>query len=156
MYEKILLATDGSENAIRAAQKAIEMHKEFNSKIIAFHALEYHYIPRRIPLFIPYEYNYSYQMPKNDYQNLYSTYYKAGKRVIDETKSLFESYEVPLDARLIEELPPGDYAKTVAEKENIDLLIAGCTGHSKVKRVLLGTTANKFVNEMPCEVLIVR
>ncbi len=43
------------------------------------------------------------------------------------------------------------------EEENFDLIVLGSKGeHSKLEQIFSGTIAQKVVNDVPCDVLIVR
>ena len=157
MYKKILLAVDGSENAMRAMDKAIQLQKVFNSEVIAFHAVEYHRIPTKIPLPIPFNTTYAYNMATADQELIRQKYLEAGRKLLNKTQKKFKDAGVEVDARLVEFTSPEEFALDAGEKFGIDLIIIGCKGdHSKLERVFLGTVAQKLVNEAKCDVLTVR
>lgn len=156
MYKKILLAIDGSENSDRATKKAIQLEKIFNAEVIAFHAVEYHKIPKIMPLPMPYNTSYSYAIAAHDQELIRKQMLESGETLIKKTTEDFNDAGVEVDARLVEFNSPEDYALKQVEEENIDLIILGCKGHSKLKRVFLGSVAEKLVNEASCDVLVVR
>lgn len=43
-----------------------------------------------------------------------------------------------------------------AQKENIDLIVRGTRGRTKLKKVLLGSVASGVVTYSPCTVMVVR
>jgi nucleotide-binding universal stress UspA family protein len=157
LYKTILLAIDGSENAMRAMEKAIELQKVFKSEVIAFHAVEYHRIPTKVPRPMPFNTNYAYNMATADQELIRQKYLDAGKELLNQTQKKFKEAGVEVDARLVEFATAEEFALEAIEKFGIDLIIIGCNGdHSKLERVFLGTVAQKLVNEAKCDVLTVR
>lgn len=159
MYKKILLAVDGSDQSNRARDKAIELAKDFDSRLVAFHAVEYRAAPKRfrMPIIMPFTDNYYYNVPREDYDVLNVQLYKAGERVLAETNQAFEKENINAEARLVEDREPEQYAVERVDEEGFDLVVAGCAGnHSKFERILLGTKAQHILNHANCDVLIAR
>jgi len=162
MFEKILLATDGSEHSLNAAKRAAILSKQFGSKVLIFHSIKHRMTPQSIPIFLPpftsTDTTQSYVIPQDDYLKIERQYREAGKKILEETLKIFqdqciENVETKLD--LDEE--PHEFVKKMVEKEHYDLVVVGCTGHhNRLRTVFLGTVAQKIINEAPCEVLIVR
>ncbi len=157
MFEKILLAVDGSEDSNRAIKKTIELQKKFDSKVVVFHSVEHQMIPKIIPLGYPFGGANFYTVPYSDYESIRREHIKKGENILKEAKEFFEKAELSVETRLIEEYHPDEYIKEVVEKENFDLVILGCKGHhSKLKQVFLGTVATKVLNDTPCDVMVIR
>ena len=157
MYEKILLATDGSDDALRAAGRAIEFQKKWNSKVVIFHSIEHHSFPEKILITAPLAPTAQYTVPVVDYNRIKMEYRDAGKKVLEETKKMFAQGTGKVETRLIEDEDPEDYIKRITDEEDFDLVVLGCKGeHSKLKNVFMGSVATKALNEAACDVLIVR
>lgn len=157
MYNKILLAIDGSDDALRAAKSAIEIKKKFNSEVTMFHSVEHHMLPSVLKLTVPLQGMYTYEIPPVDYEQIRDEYKKQGEAVLKKAETLFKEENLDVEARLVEEIKPAKYIKNHVEKEDFDLVILGCKGkHSKVKQLVLGTVATKVLNEAPCDVLVIR
>ncbi|MBD3194444.1 MAG: hypothetical protein GF317_05265 [Candidatus Lokiarchaeota archaeon] len=148
---------DGSEDAKRAAQKAIDINKLSSAETIAFHSIEHHLIPQQIPLSVPINNTYSYAIPEPNYQEIRDAYISRGKKILAETKDRFEKDGIPIETRLILDKNPFEYIKEIVQEENFDLVILGCKGtHSKMEEIFLGSVAQKVVNRIPVDVLVIR
>jgi nucleotide-binding universal stress UspA family protein len=149
LYKKILLATDGSNHAKNATEKAVEFQKIWGSKVLIIHSIKDNRIPSE--LYPDTEALYS------KYSTLEEVYCEAGKRLLNKTKNMFGVNQKSVETRLVEDEPPEDYIRRVVEEENFDLVILGSRGqHSKIKEVLLGTVSSKVSKNAPCDVLIVK
>ena len=82
MYEKILLAIDGSENADRAANKVIEMQQEFNCKVAIFHSIKH---PKSLAInpIVIYPSHYINFVSEEE---IYSMVLEEGKKILEEKK----------------------------------------------------------------------
>jgi len=149
LYKKILLATDGSNHANNAAEKAVEFQKVWGSKVLIIHSIKDNRIPSE--LYPDTEALYS------KYSNLEEVYCEAGKRLLNKTKTMFGENQKSVETRLIEDEAPEVYIRRIVEEENFDLVIIGSRGqHSKIKKVLLGTVSSKISKNVSCDVLIVK
>jgi nucleotide-binding universal stress UspA family protein len=154
MFEKILVPTDGSEHSLRAAQRAIRLALEFNSTVVIFHAINHHFVPQEIALPFNFLGKARYAIP--DYQQLQEEFKKFGEKVLKATKKLFDDAGVVVESRLILDVSPEDYAKDIVKKEKFDVVIVGCKGHHwKLKTATIGTVAEKIMNNVDCDVMIV-
>ena len=154
MYSKILVALDNSDDAKRAAEKAIEIGKSSNSEVVLFHSIKHslrNVLPAvTIPVGLP-----ATQML--GYDELKEAKIFEGKTLLDETKKMFERENIVAESRLIVSENPEDYITRVVEEEGFDLVVLGCKGeHSFAKRVLMGTVPQIALNRASCDVLIVR
>ncbi len=150
MYQKILLATDGSEPAKRATQKVIKLVQVGGGvKVVAFHSIKHHFLPR-----LTFQ---EYIISEADYCQFIREVEKAGHQILNEVKAMFEIAGVGVTTRLITDKEPEDYAIDLAKTEGVDLIVLGCKGHhSKLKEIFLGSVATRVLNAATCDVLIVR
>ena len=157
MYEKILLATDGSDDALRAAGRALELQKKWNSKVVIFYSIEHHLFSENVVLAGPLTPVGQYSVPVIDPVEIKVEYREKGKEVLEETEKMFAGGIGTVETRLIEDEDPEDYIKRITREENFDLVVLGCKGeHSKLKNIFLGSVATKALNDAACDVLIVR
>lgn len=157
MYSKILLAMDGSENSKRAAEKALDLKKKWNSEVVAFHSIEHHIIPEQIPMTVPINNTYSYGIPTSVYEEVEQAYEKRGKQILSDTKELFKQENFEIETRLVKNKSPADYILDIIKEENFDLVVLGCKGeHSRLETILLGTVAQKVINKGSKDILIIR
>ncbi|MGV9199915.1 MAG: universal stress protein [Promethearchaeia archaeon] len=156
VFDKILLAIDSSENAIRAAEKGLELQKKFGSTVVAFHSIAHGMVPKTIPLTVP-TFPGGYTIPTVDYNKIRDAYIEAGEALLKDIKEMFEEEQQEIETRLILDDDPEDYIQDIVDEENFDLVVLGCQGkHSKLEELFLGTVANETVNKAACDVLIVR
>ncbi|MFX0039175.1 MAG: universal stress protein [Promethearchaeota archaeon] len=149
MYKKILIGTDGSLHANNAAERAAQFQKEWKSKIVIFHSINHHRLPRTI---YP-----DKNFPLEVIQNIEDISREAGKELLKNTEKMFNKSISSVETRLIEDLSPEDYIFKIVKEENFDLVVIGSKGHhSKIKEIFLGTVSTHVSKNAPCEVLIVR
>lgn len=51
---------------------------------------------------------------------------------------------------------PADVICELAKEEQVDLIVVGSCGHSKISRILLGSVSDSIVNHAHCPVLVVK
>ncbi len=162
MYKKILVGVDGSEPSDKALKEAAQIAKTTGAELHVFHAIAHHYQVPIIPFpLMPAPVSTYPQERAVDPIVLQKFYEDAGKAVIAHAKKVLEDLnlgsEVNVTYQLELEFSPEDFAVDYAKKNKIDLVIVGCKGHhGRLRRALLGTVASKIVNEVPCQVLVVR
>ncbi|MFX1601062.1 MAG: universal stress protein [Promethearchaeota archaeon] len=151
MYNKILLGIDKSYDATHGAKKAIEFQKRDNCKVVAFHSVLHHLSEINLNPF-------SQTGTSGEISlTIHNDYIKRGEDILEEVNNLFKASNAKVETRLIFDVTPEDYIKRMAEEEGFDLVILGCKGHhSKLSSALIGTIPNKVINNVSCDVLIVR
>ncbi len=140
MFEKILVAVDGSEHALRAVQKAAELARAMQSKELHIVVV---YDP--IPIYLG----------EPNMQIAINTR-KGEAEAILET-AVKEVGDVP--CALYNDLLEGSPAEAIIEAANArqtDLIVMGSRGLGRLAGLLLGSTSQKVVAHAPCPVLIVR
>lgn len=168
---------DNSDDAFRAARRTVEIVKYQNLKekkfqnikqedkvrntnqpeVIAFHSTEHHKLLEKIALYVPSSFGPSYSIPSVDYRKLQEEYEVYDKKILKRTKELFDENHVNIETRLITDEKPEDFIEKVVKEENIDLVVIGSKGeHSKLEQIFSGTITQKVVNNVPCDILIVR
>lgn len=140
MFDKILLAVDGSEHALVAARRAAELVRALKPSELRIVAA-YNTIP-------------SYLGEPNLQVTIDSLRGEA-KRAID--KVLLHLGELPCEVHT--EILEGDAAEAilnVANTRRSSLIIMGSRGLGHLAGLLLGSTSQKVVAHAHCPVLIVR
>ncbi|MEW9491372.1 MAG: universal stress protein [Candidatus Aramenus sulfurataquae] len=140
MFERILVAYDGSENAKRALLQGIELAKLFNSRLFVVEAID-------LTVF----YNAGILPPLSALKDLE----KKVKADMAEATELAKSQGVDVITEVIE----GDPATSVldyAEKNNVDLIVVGSRGLSRFKRVFLGSVSTAILKHAKVPVMVVK
>ena len=140
MFENILLAVDGSEHAMKAAQVASNLANAMNSQTLRI-VVAYDTIPVHIG--DPYMQN------------------ALNARISETEEILQRAVQVvwAVSAQIYTEIIEGNPAETileVARSHNSDLIIMGARGLGKLTGLPLGGTSQKVLSLAPCPVLIVR
>jgi nucleotide-binding universal stress UspA family protein len=158
MYEKILVAYDGTEQAKKALETAIEFAKVFNSKI---HLLTV--IPELIiPVFPDEGYGVGYPtIPVKGVKKDITDYSDKAEEIYGKILNLaFE--EVVENHPKIEVIPklsegkPSTVIVEMAETEDVDLIIMGSRGLGSVRGIILGSTSRRVVDTCERPIMIVK
>ena len=140
MFERILLAVDGSDHAMHAARKAAELARCMKSVELRIVVA---YDP--IPLYLG-EPNMQIAITnrKGEAEDVLNTFVK-------------EVGDVPCEIHT--EIIEGDAASAIIEVANVrksDVIVMGSRGLGRLAGLVLGSTSQKVVAHAPCPVLIVR
>ena len=140
MFENLLLAVDGSDHAMKAAQVASSLANAMNSQTLRI-VIAYDTIPVHIG--DPYMQN------------------ALNARISETEEILQRAVQVvwAVSAQIYTEMIEGDPAETileVARTRSSDLLIMGARGTGRLAGLPLGGTSQKVLSLAPCPVLIVR
>jgi nucleotide-binding universal stress UspA family protein len=145
-FSKILVAIDGSQPSMEAAEYAIEMAKKDTAQIIALTV-------NRIPLS-----SYGLATPEGElkssqekeiileYKERLANLEQIAKQHNVELKTEIVNSQMSIDGTIVE----------YAESADVDLIIMGTRGRSGFKKLLLGSTASAVATYSPCPVMIVK
>lgn len=140
MFERILLAVDGSEHALHATRKAAELARLM--KPVEFRIVVA-YDP--IPLYLG----------EPNMQVVITNRKGEAEEVL--AAAVKEVGKVPCEVHT--EILEGDPASAIldiAKVRNSDVIVMGSRGLGRLAGLLLGSTSQKVVSHAPCPVLIVR
>ena len=140
-FPKIMVAIDGSEHSLKAAEYALEIAKSFNSQLFTITVTS---VPE------------SYRLKQEDVLE--------ESREMADSKTWLENFSheaktdnIELKTELINSHRPVDYViLEYAEEKNIDLIVVGTRGRSGFKRLLLGSVASSVVSYAHCPVMVVK
>jgi nucleotide-binding universal stress UspA family protein len=140
MFDKILLAVDGSEHALHAARKAAELARIMK--------------PSEFRIVVSYDTIPLYLGEPNMQLAIDSRKMEAEEIL---SRAVKEVGDIPCEIR--KELIEGDPAEAiidVAVTRGSDIIVMGSRGLGRLAGLLLGSTSQKVVAHAPCPVLIVR
>ena len=138
----ILCPTDFSACSENAAVYASKIAKEFDSRLILLHVYETPMIYMNEPLLAIDELELSAQAIAN----------KGLKKL--KVKLLKENKFLKVETQ-VEEGNISDHIKAIADQEQVDLIIMGTTGKSRMKRIVLGSTSSHAIAKAGCPVLCI-
>lgn len=144
-FSKIIVAIDGSEHSLKAAEYALGVAQSFGAQL---NAVTVTYVPK------------SYHVKQEDVL----AESRAKSHSMNDAKTWFDKFNqdakeknIQLKTELINSQRPVDYVLLeYAEKENIDLIVVGTRGRSGFKKLLLGSVASGVVTYAHCPVLVVK
>lgn len=140
-FSKILVAIDGSEPSMTAADYAISVAKKYGSELIALHVIR-----SGTSILGPTPPPHLIEVKKEAQEYLE----KTKDRASDGDDS------IQLKTELIASPSVVDGIVSFAEKENVDLIVAGTKGRSAIKKLLLGSVSSGVVTYAHCTVMVVR
>ncbi len=139
MFERILLATDGSSSAAKALEYARDLALRDDAQVIVLHAFE----PTPSYLGEPWG------------KRVMALNIASAREVAEEaTQKLLET-----GVDVIEEVlegPPADAILRVADVRQPDLIVMGSRGHGEVASLLLGSVSHRVLAHTHTPVLVIR
>jgi nucleotide-binding universal stress UspA family protein len=140
MFEKVLLAVDGSEHALHSARTAADLARAMNSKEFRI-VVAYDFIP-------PY-------LGEPNMQIAIDTRIEEAQKIMQTAVDAVGDIPCEIHTELIE-ASPAEAIISVATTRASDVIVMGSRGHGTLAGLLLGSTSQKVVAHAPCPVLIVR
>ena len=140
MFERILIATDGSENSERAAKFGIELAKLAGGKLIAMYVADISrmaHLPDDMLLF-----------------SIRELLIKEGNEAVEFIEKLAIEGGVTCD-KVVAEGIPSDEILDYASAEGMCIIVLGNVGRTGLDKFLLGSVAEKIVRNSKIPVLIV-
>jgi nucleotide-binding universal stress UspA family protein len=139
MFDKVLIANDGSEGGARALSAAITLAHKHGSEL---HMISVEELPR-FPASVD-----EVVEEKNEANRRYET-------VIAQAKAQARAAGTTLTAHVV----VGHAVPAIVEfveRERFDVLVVGFMGHSALYNRLIGSTTDRLVELAPCAVLVVK
>ena len=136
---KVLVAVDGSEQAMKAVNRALELVERLGAEVTLM----------SVAYFAKDDFD---DMPPYVQDKLEAEAAAALKKA----KAVFDARGIKVKTVLEAGLVPANNIIRRAEEGKFDRIIMGSTGLTGLKRALMGSTAAKVVAHAPCEVTIVR
>jgi nucleotide-binding universal stress UspA family protein len=146
MFQEILVATDGSEQALQAARAAGEIAQKFQAKLTLVSVYDMNNVmaayesgPENIPYVL---------LMRQRGEEMHE---KAQHRTGEVLQAMGVTYQSRRETG-----HPVDTIVQVAEELKADLIVLGSRGLGAFKRLLLGSVSDGVLHHAHCPVLIVR
>lgn len=141
MYKQILVAVDGSEQAVRALTKASQMAKQHDASLVIAHVID----TRAISL------------PHPHGTNLMENLKEFSDQLLERSKKKAETLGVK-DIRIaqISGNPRIEIPTSLVNQYAIDLLVVGNMGKNAAERLLIGSVTDASIRLATCDVLTVK
>ena len=135
--ERILVAVDGSIYSENALDQAISMATVCNSRLFAIHVVE------------------AYPKHLESAPAVEDEIKKAGMKFLEEVKEKAAKKNVSCEIILQVGGQPHEFIVKEAKGKDIDLIVVGTHGKSGLKKLFMGSVAQKVIGHTPCAVLVV-
>ncbi len=141
MFKKVLLATDGSEDAALAARAAVGLCGRTGSELHVVHV--WSDVPPA-----PY--------PGLTYDNYSRLHREEAAELLKEEHGRIREAGGRVAGVYLEEGRPADAIARLAEELSADLVVTGSRGVGTIKRLIAGSVSEGVARLAPCPVLVVR
>ena len=142
-FTKILVAVDGSEASMDAADYAIKIARKYDSELIALYV-----ILSDITLFGPNLPPHIIEIRQQAQQHLDRIKQKLSDHAYDD--------KIHMRTEIISSTTTVGGIVNFAERENVDLIAIGTKGRSGFKKLLLGSVASGVITYAHCPVIVVK
>ena len=146
LFSKILVAIDGSDSSMDAADYAIFISKQHNAELLyALHVIH----PADADLF------------GSTGEMTTAAYYiidinKEAQKYLDKVKDKASEKNIQVKTEIIASTNIAGGIVDYAEDKDVDLIVIGTRGKSGFKKILLGSVASKVVTYAHCPVMVVK
>lgn len=140
-YQRILVATDGSQGAELAVNKAVAIAKRNQAGLVILHVLDTR----------------SIQATSSSDLHFREALQTLGDEVVGDARNYAIEQGVE-DVKVLLEIgsPKALIAEEIPKAENIDLIVLGAKGMSALERFFMGSVSENVIRHAACDVLVVR
>jgi nucleotide-binding universal stress UspA family protein len=147
MFEKILLAVDGSKHSQKAAETGIELAKLTKGKVTALFVMD-----------VAKEYEgmggVSWNIADKVVEGVKNSLQECSNDTLKIVEDMAKNAGVPFEAKTVEGQPAIEIIK-MAENANMGLIVMGLLGRTGISKFLIGSVADKVVRNSKIPVLTV-
>lgn len=153
MYEKILVAVDGSEPSIRALHHAMILSGKFGSELILLTVFQ----KRALPMVSNEEDAEEWSVDPDLCTKYWNSIREYHEKVLESAEQGVKKWNPDQKyTALIVEGHPASQITSVAQSRNVDLIVMGNHSKGGIKEWLLGSTSKRVVDTCKRPVLIVK
>lgn len=146
---RILVAVDGSDTSMNAADYAITLAKNNDNNEAEIFVINVIDIP---PMFK--------MLPSDTRKQLIRIGRQQATQIFDTIEQMAKRHDVKtnkVNTEMVEtSMSAADEIIRYAKEKGVDLIVVGTKGRSGMSKALLGSVASKVVTYSPCSVLVVR
>ena len=134
--QRILVALDGSQHSDKALEQAISMAKVCNSELFATTVIDLY--PEVLEI-----------APA-----LQEKLSKEAREILDRAKERAQQENISCETIVHMGGQPHEYIVQEAKKRNADLIVMGTQGRTGLKKLIIGSVAQRVLAHAPCPVLV--
>jgi nucleotide-binding universal stress UspA family protein len=137
-WDRLLVATDGSEYSRKAVNKALDLLQYSRGTLIVVSVLE----------ISPHIYAVAPEIAEEKI--------KLPQKHVAEVKELAASRGLPAEGFVREAECANEVITDIAREQSIDMIVVGSHGRTGLKRLLMGSVTESVIAHSPCPVLVVK
>lgn len=146
MFKRILIPTDGSPTAVKAARAGVALAKALGARIIGCHIVE-----NLDPVFRA-----RAMVSQRMIDDINKAKRAAGQKYVDAIGQIAEKSGVPFNAVVIRGRPPHEGIVNIAKKHKCDVIFIATHGRGGFSKLMIGSVAQKVVTRADLPVLVYR
>ncbi len=139
----ILLPVDGSKDSARAASVAFELAEITKARLIILHVINLGMVQQIA------------RMSDTDPETVLERYRENGEHLLNSYRAAAEEHEVEADL-ILEEGLPSKMILSIADREEVEVIIMGSHGASGERAATIGSTTERVVRGAKCTVIVVK
>jgi nucleotide-binding universal stress UspA family protein len=139
IYQKIVIATDGSEKNLSAVIEGLMIARATGAKLQIIYVIDTKALTTGVI--------------EESYAGMYDSLREEGDQALEQAKELAGDLDV--ETSLLTGKPATEIARFVKD-HGADLLVIGTQGKTGLGKLILGSVAETVVRTSPCSVLVVR
>lgn len=145
MYQKILVAVDGSATSLRGLDEAIRVAKATGGRLRLVHVLNTLILESEIA-------STAY------YQALADSIRDSGVKILEHAATIVRDAGVPFEKKMIEKIGAHAAEEIIAQATDwgAELVVLGTHGRRGLTRLVMGSDAERVLRQSPVPVLMVR
>ena len=148
MYQRILVATDGSRLSRKAVVAALALAKPLGATVVGFHA--------RPNYLVPYYGEVGIMMPPDAEKTFDRQTIAAAEKYLGAIEQLAAKAGVPYKGVHVRSSSTSDAILAAARKDKCDLVVMASHGRRGISRLLMGSETNQVLTHSKIPVLVVR
>jgi nucleotide-binding universal stress UspA family protein len=147
MYQRILVATDGSKLSKKAVSSAIDLAVVCGAELVAL---------KVVPRYPQSYFEGGIALQPSEVQKVEKQWADEGQAVVDAVKKAALAKGVIAKAVVVKSDVVSDALLTAAKKQNCDLIVMASHGRKGIKRLLLGSETQHVLTHATIPVLILK
>lgn len=148
MYRKILVPLDGSAQALKALDFAVDLAQKYDASLSLLHIITNREVPESVRTFAEAEHM---DMPPDW---IYEQ--QVGEKILGKCKQQARDKGIGLIETSVQKGHPAQMIVDMAKATGIDIIVMGTRGLSDMQGLVMGSVAHKVSHLAPCTVITVR
>ena len=147
MYQRILVATDGSELSTKAVDHALDLARSCGAEVLAITV---------VPRYPQSYFDGSLPLSPSEIERVEQHWGADGQKILDQVKIKAQEKGVKLSDLIVKSDVVSDAVIETAREQNASLIVMASHGRKGVSRMLLGSETQQVLTHSQIPVLVLR